>query len=385
MVTEGRKAIFSIMTGAVLSFCWTAGYSLDRYASLNLSEGSLYLKLAAGWVLGSLLVYCLFRLSERRKLVNPAVGLKGFRLLADRVTGSRLWCIAILLVCWLPVFLSLFPGAFAYDASDEWEQVARWELTSHHPVAHVLWAGGLVEGMHALIGSYNVGIALYSLMQMLLLAYVFASVIRFMREMGLPAGFGMAALAFYGLSPTVQLFTISTTKDVPFSAALLMFFMYTVQFYCRRELFAGSRKRWLAFGLWAFLSMIFRNNGVYVVALTLAVIMADCLRRRCQRKQFAALLAVMGLLYGIYTGPVYWMLDIEAGGIQEMLSVPIQQMARVHKYEYDALEQIDLELLYQVIPKEDLDAYRSTVSDPVKAGFREEAFRENAGGYIVSG
>ncbi len=379
VVTEGRKAFFSVLTGVMLSFCWTAGHSLDRYASLNLSEGSFYLKLAAGSVLGGLLVYCLFGLSERERRAASVARTKGLRLFAERIVGCRLWCMAVLLVCWLPALLSLFPGAFAYDASAEWEQVSRWELTSHHPVAHVLWAGGLVEGMHALTGSYNAGIAVYTLMQMLLLAYVFASVIRFMKEIGLPVAFGVGALIFYGLSPTVQLFSISTTKDVPFSAALLMFFLYTVRFYCGREFFAGSRKNWLALGLWAFLSVIFRNNGLYVVALMLAVMMIGCLRRKSLRKRFAVLLGALGLLYGLYTGPVYQMLDIEAGGTQEMLSVPIQQMARVHKYEYGSLEQSDLDLLYQVIPKENLDAYRATVSDPVKVGFQEKAFRENAG------
>ena len=57
-----------------------------------------------------------------------------------------------------------------------------------------------------------------------------------------------------------------------------------------------------------------------------------------------------------------------------MLSVPIQQMARVHKYDYASLETEDLELLYQVLPKEALDEYRATVSDFVKKDFNREGF-----------
>lgn len=52
-------------------------------------------------------------------------------------------------------------------------------------------------------------------------------------------------------------------------------------------------------------------------------------------------------------------------------------MARVHKYEYDSLEKDDLELLYRVIPEKNWEAYRATVSDPVKIGFNTEAFNEN--------
>lgn len=235
-------------------------------------------------------------------------------MFADRILKSRILCMTILILCWLPALLSLFPGAFAYDARNEWEQVAQGHINAHHPVIHILWAGGLVETMHTLTGNYNVGIALYTLMQMLLLAYVFATVVHFMREVGLPVVFCLFALIFYSLSPTVQLFAISTTKDVPFSAAFLMFFLYMIRFYCKRGSFYNQAENWVYFGLWAFMTMIFRNNGLYVVMLTLIIMVADCLRRKRFRRQFCSLLAVLALMYGLYTGPIYRILHIAPGG-----------------------------------------------------------------------
>lgn len=83
------------------------------------------------------------------------------------------------------------------------------------------------------------------------------------------------------------------------------------------------------------------------------------------------------LLYGVYRGPVYSVLSVQPGGIEEMLSVPIQQMARVYHYERDSLDAADLELLYRVLPEENLQAYKPTVADPVKSGFIRAGFDAN--------
>ena len=53
---------------------------------------------------------------------------------------------------WVPVWLSIFPGAFAYDAYDQWKMVEAGSYTAHHPLLHTLLLGGLVEGMHRITG-----------------------------------------------------------------------------------------------------------------------------------------------------------------------------------------------------------------------------------------
>ena len=50
----------------------------------------------------------------------------------------------IMLLLWIPTWLSVFPGVFSYDAYDEWQQVVTGNITAHHPVLHVLFLGGIV-------------------------------------------------------------------------------------------------------------------------------------------------------------------------------------------------------------------------------------------------
>jgi len=129
--------------------------------------------------------------------------------------------------------------------------------------------------------------------------------------------------------------------------------------------------------------MILRNNGFYIVLVMLAVLALVCKRdwRRQARKLALMLLAIL-LPYLLYVGPFYRALGVTPGGVEEMLSVPLQQMARVYRYEREALGQEELELLYSFVPQENLEEYRATVSDFVKRGFQRKAFEENKAEFV---
>lgn len=364
-----RKIAFAAILGSILSFFYVAGFCLERDDSLNMLEAGFYLKWIVGGFAAACILYILWELWDRY---------------GERIWKAALWrkmkfalpgwlCVIFLLLCWLPVWLSIFPGAFAYDAYQEWEQVRDGAITSHHPVLHVLFIGGAVEGLYHLTGSYNVGIATYTFLQMLILANILVRTLKFMEEFCLPDIFRWFALFFYGLSPVIQLFAVSTTKDVLYSASLLMFLLNLIRFSLRREAFFSHRKYMVSFGLSAFFSMILRNNGLYIVGIILVAMVAVYKK---YRKKLVWIVLGIFMAYAVYVGPCYRVLQVTPGGIEEMLSVPLQQMARVHKYAYNSLEQQDLELLYRIVPKEDLDSYRATVSDFVKKGFQKEAFQE---------
>lgn len=390
----GRKCIFSAMTGIIAAFCCVAGYRLDTFDTLDFLDKRFYLVWAVAAVLAGAAVYLLWqgidRLAARMgKAVecaaegqrHPTAG--AAETGAGRARWSRwLLCTGLLFLCWLPALFSLFPGAFSYDALEEWKQVQQWSLTSHHPVAHVLLLGGLVEGFFHLTGSYNTGIAVYSVLQMLVLAGVFASTIHFMEEFGLPRGWRIASLLFYAFSPVAQLFSICATKDVFFTGAELIFFLYTVRLAVNGEM-PADRKRMVLFGLSALCTMIFRNNGVYIVLCTLAVL-AFFLRRTLRKylKNWILFLLVILVPYLLYIGPVYQALDVEPGGVEEMLSVPLQQMARVYRYDQESLEGEELEILYRYVDREALEKYRATVADFVKKGLHREAFEQDKAGFF---
>lgn len=366
-----RKIMFALVAGAGTAFAFVAGQSLDNYDTLDLMDRGVYKHLALASVAAALITYIAW---------EGITYIRQKNILSKITKRPSYWMMVIvMLLCWLPAWLSIFPGIFSYDAYDEWQQMVTGAVTSHHPVIHVVLLGGLVEGIHSITGSYNAGIAVYTALQMLALANVFALSIRLMgKHQRVTAVWQYVTLAFYCFSPVIQLFSICATKDILFAAAQLLFFQYVLLFYENRNTFFSKWQNISGFGLSAFFTMTLRNNGLYIVIIVCAVMCLSCTKMiKEQVKGFVLVMLVLVAAYGTYTGPVYDMLDVKAGGIEEMLSVPLQQMARVHRYDYDSLEKADLELLYQIVPEEYIESYRPTVSDFVKRGFQREAFEEN--------
>jgi len=67
---------------------------------------------------------------------------------------------------------------------------------------------------------------------------------------------------------------------------------------------------------------------------------------------------------------------------QELLTVPIMQMARVYAYEQDTLSAEQREALYEILPHEALMRYTPKVSDGVKIDFNNEAYSQNPAKYL---
>ncbi len=377
-VKKTRKIVFAAVTGIITGFQYAAGSRLDRQDTLDLRDASFYLSWLVISVAAASIVYVIWwfanklwtdRMTSGRKEENRSHG--GVELTP---LFLHLFYTGVLLLCWLPALLSIVPGVFSYDAYAEWEQVKTGLITSHHPVLHVLLVGGLLEGFHRLTGSYNVGICVYSLLQMFLVANVLAFTVTFMKKRGIGRGGRLLSLFFYGLSPVLALFSICTTKDVLFAACQLLLMLFVLRLTGEQERFFTERKAQAGFVLAALGTMILRNNGLYIALVMLAVLFFFC---RKYWRRYVLLTAVTLLLYGVYAGPLYAALSVTPGGIEEMLPVPIQQLARVYHYEYDSLDAGDLELLYRVLPRENLEAYKPTVADPVKSGFDREGFAAN--------
>ena len=132
-------------------------------------------------------------------------------------------------LCWLPVLLAVYPGFFVYDAQEEWLQVASRNFTTHHPLVHVLMLGGIVCAVHKITDSYNLGIACYMLVQMMIVAGCFTYLIVFMRRRKVARGVRIGSLLYFALFPVIVMFTLCSAKDTIFTAALLMLLLSLIE------------------------------------------------------------------------------------------------------------------------------------------------------------
>lgn len=302
---------------------------------------------------------------------------RGWKRLPEKRKAALTAC--FFLLCWLPVFLAVYPGFFVYDAQDELLQVQTRNFTTHHPLPHVLLLGGIILAGNKLAGSYNAGIALYTLLQMLILAGVFTYVLCYMKRKGVQRAVRVLTAFYFALFPVIVMFVLCSAKDGIFTAALLLLVLFMADMAADREAFFASVKKKLGFLLSAFVMMSFRHNGMYaflVMTPLLFIYLKGC------RKQLAVWAGGAFVLYFIVSAGLASVLSAESSGKQEMLTVPIQQLARTYKYDRDSFSEEELETLYEILPEEALAYYTAKVSDGVKLWFDNGNFSESPGKYI---
>lgn len=282
-----------------------------------------------------------------------------------------------MVLCYLPGYLAYYPGICTYDITIQVGQVVGGSYGTHHPLAHTLLVG-LFMRLGAALGDVNTGIALYTVFQMLSLAFAFAAGIAWLRS--LEAGTVWIVLVWlWGcLFPFHFYMGITATKDVFFT----IFFILQLICFCQM---LHLRENHLAWGRWDMgylLSTIgmalFRNNGIYALLPVVFFLVLGSVR--CHRMRRLLLRLLSGTLAGILLGALGLSLMARFTGAQqgdkrEMLSIPIQQLARAMVYhggvgvseEDDAtMEERDKQLVNDFILDEAYREYRPDIADPVK-------------------
>lgn len=278
----------------------------------------------------------------------------------------------LIFLCWLPVFLAYYPCVFAYDAEGQLYQVIAHDYSTHHPLLHTLFLGGFFRLGGNVLGSYQKGMALHSVVQMIMMSGTFGYTLAYLYRRGVPVYMRAVLFCFYGVFPANSILAISTTKDVLFSALVLL---HTLHVYRMAESSGAEGhflKRYLGtYVLWAALLLLFRNNAVYAYVLSIPVV---CLGLRqvwgaaagvWRKYLLCALLALT--LFGIGSMALKAATGAQSGSPREMLSVPLQQMARTRVETEGTLPpEMRRELDRYISAEWVFAAYDPHLADPVK-------------------
>lgn len=412
---QGKKSRWCLpaLFGMSFSFCMTAGAQLDQYESVPFAMPGFW---AAILVLGvgiTVIVRWFWEnlshagkrsviagsaqtnvgrdaalLSKEPQQEMPEEVRQGkpetFSRIADEKEEKkfqiRKWLIrvGVIFLCYLPVFLAVYPGFFVYDAQDEYMQVETRSFTTHHPLVHVLLLGGIIQLFYKLTGSYNIGIACYTLFQMLLMAGIFGWAVERLRMRGQQKLWQILYMLYFGLCPVLVMFSLCSAKDGLFTGMLLLMVML-LQELCREpeEFWKKKGTRLLFVG--ASLGMLLlRHNGFYAFLVFIPVLVLGL--KKYRKKVFLYLVCIVLLYMGANRG-LTLILHADASENQEMLTVPIMQMARVYHTKEDLPEE-EKEILYRYLPEEALKRYTPKVSDGVKVSFNNQAFREDKKSFL---
>lgn len=288
------------------------------------------------------------------------------------------------------IYLIIFyPGVINYDNANQIKEVLGMHtryldsivvindnitLTNFNPILHTLLLGNLFK-LGVNIGNVNFGLFLYTFLQMIVVVAVLSYSLKFLYKEGVKSKYLLLILLAYIIIPYFLLYAITCVKDTLFTMFVLLYIIKLYQFIKYDFKF----KDYVLFMITILLVILFRNNGIYLILLSLPFTL---IIKKGIRKQIVLMcVLVIGFNYGY--GQVLSVLEIPNTSIREMLSIPFQQTARYVKYhESDVTEEqkkaIDTILTYDTLGSR----YNPILSDKVKNEYNKYATDEELMDYF---
>lgn len=265
-------------------------------------------------------------------------------------------------VCWMPYFLTYYPGLLSHDSIVQIGQAVGVEMPSnHHPWIHtMLIKGCCLLGMR-LGNSLEYGAAIYSLLSMAVLSMVYTYIWNWMFQKGVSRGYRIATLLFYSLFPINAVYSITMWKDIFFSAIVLIYVLILYEA-CRSEQPQISTKFMVWFVIISFLVCSFRSNGLFIWIFSIFFLFYTF---RSEWKKLTIMFIGVMSLFLLYKGCLQ-IVQIQDADIIESLSIPAQQVAYTI-IEDGNISEREYEMLEQIIDVEKIDeVYLPYISDPIK-------------------
>ena len=321
-----------------------------------------------------------------------------FKLKENKITklflkNPFLFSFIAILICWSIYVIAFYPIILSPDPSFQIKQFFNVRtkyadyailldnnvfLTNHHPVFHTMILGYSLKLGRFLLND-NFGLFIYSLTQLLFLAFTLSLTIKYLNENNVSKKIVFIVLLLYCFVPMFPLYAMSGVKDTYYTCFIILYIMKLDKI-IRSKQEKLSYKEMIQLLLIMFAVCLFRNNGIYVLVLSFPLLLIY------SKKYFQTLLVIfIGVLafYGAYTKVLLPSLKITDGSIRETLSIPFQQTARYVKYYNKDLSKNDIKTIDKVLGYETLaKRYNPTISDPVKNEFNKYTTKKELLAYL---
>lgn len=382
-----RTNVGAAVTAALLSVLQVLGYSFSKNNSWDMwfqnsrSIGN-FLLLSAG-----IAVFFFFLIRVFWRIMDCHSQGAGNREQIRRKDVLKL--MGLFVILWMPYLLLLYPCSMNPDVMDQigqffhidsmcWTQryvnlpnpdQSFWN--NHHPVFHTL-----IVGIFTWIGKQirNIGLGFFAmvLLQTALMALVFSYAVLYMKKRNVSSRFLCVAVIFYGLWPIHGITATTLCKDTLFNVWIFYSTIRMIQML--EEPKEVLTRRFVFWNIVNFTIMgLLRNNGVYLLAVMLPIMLI--IMKGYRRKIFLSF-GIPVLFLGIVLPKVIFpALEIAPGSKREMLSVPLQQIARTVKEE--KVDEKDLKVIERTLSPE--GDYRMIIKryDPKRADSVKSCYNLN--------
>lgn len=281
-----------------------------------------------------------------------------------------LWCLVT--AFWIPYFVAYFPGVYWYDTS--WQLMEYYDpsvpFTDHHPFMMTYLYVGFAHIGKALFNNAIYGLYLLVLVQSLLSTLAIACTVCYTGKYNTPWKCRFFIAAFLTLFPIIPMMSMSLAKDT-FNTPFFVFFSIA---FCELWRTQGEILKSVSFNVFFILDVLAvsltKKTGMYIIVLALLLLACFVVKHWSCKIATIVLGSVPYLVVGIIV-PIFILpaLHIAPGESNEILAVPMQQVANVvhdHKDDLSAAEIDKIQQTYHMDIDQLQGAYCWYKADPIK-------------------
>lgn len=378
-ILDIRKKVSVTILSLIYSILLVFGTSYKKVGNTTLVFDNIFLSILIFIVLFFLsrtLILFLYKYLDNYKIKNKKKS--KFNNLLDK--HPFIVSMIIILILWLPYIISFYPIILSPDPSFQIKQFfgipnkysdysimldKSVTITNHHPVIHTLLLGTCLK-FGNLINCDNLGLFLYSIIQITILSSVLSLTISYMTKLKISYKYRLIVLLIYSLVPMFPLYAMSGVKDVIFTSLIILYVMLIYYLIKNKKDTLRIKKVILIILLLIFI-MLFRNNGFHIILLSFPFVL---LINRKNLKKLLIIFIIFLSFNTCYNKVILPHFKITPSSVREILSIPFQQTARYVKY--NKLTKEEYEIYDKVLDMSDLaKRYKPEISDPVKNKFNK--------------
>ena len=321
---EKKDFLYANITATVFTFLFVIGY--QNTLTGDLSNGLFIFVYLTATVIGLFVVFRELLLLIIHKSTTICIfeeaGKFNFRFFFG--------IIIILLVCMIPFFLMNYPAVMTPDSLSQYRQaIGSQNYSDHHPWLHTMLFKLCYSMGYAVSGDIYFSIAIYTIVQMIVVAVAESYVIVSLYEMGMKKKWCILSLFVFILYPFNLIYAVTIWKDILFSVSVMVLTL-TIFRLCllskeSKSLFQSKRDS-ILFIVSGFFMCMFRHNGLYAF-IVLAIILFFVFKR--QVKSYFLMVALIMVACVFIKGPVMNACNVTSGEYAYKLCIPLQQIGRV--------------------------------------------------------
>ena len=369
---SARYKYYALFYSIFLSLLLTIGGQLDAFSVIAWDSDTVFRILTFAFSL-YLPIYRIMGFLEKTILKKGRVFSKKDKMLIYLIIVSSN----------LLIYLALFPGIYGWDSALQSYRAIYGGVTSHWSVPLGYMFGFLLKIGKNVFGDYGVGMAIAMLLQMLFVSFVYAKVVFFINKRFKSNYCTVTTLCFFVMMLLFGAMSIYSTQDTIFGAIFALIFIELCEL-SYDSAYWNNRKNIIKYIILGILLCLCRNNGVYVLLLV-AVISFFVMKKGEKKKVLFMIIPVVGSF--VYSGVILNIMGIpNSTAINEMMSVPSQQIARVYTLNGGSISNGDKEKIEYYYDKvEKFKEYKDFMAkaDKTKGALNADKVKDNMMDYFL--